>query len=416
MSDRVLKDHPATVFLSYRRKDTEEVGMLQQQLYARGVRAQRDITDMLIGTNSKEEITRIIEQECDAFLLYATPDCLESEFIWRTEVPSALKCRSSDPNYGIIPVLYDVSPPELSQTCRRYNTTDLAEFNAIVLPKSEDGQNEQIKSRIRGVATRVLKDTLNMRLRRASTDTRTYEPFLCLHTDDDYTPPEDHLDLDLNWRTFFKTGYDRRWPSEQEWQEILLPALNDVKSALIALPHSRTLHLNIHARLPVAFALGTVFSRTTRFNLVVEGGQFPYRTDETLTDNEEPLDHKVSKIRGGDKHIAIVEVSISRPVTIATSENLSTLGISPGYRAQLEVKGGARIDSVKNSAHALAMARQFGQEIRNLYDKGVRQFHLFISTSAPLAVLLGHQMNAVGTLIVYQYVDSQYTPGCTLRS
>src|SRR5258708_29873925 len=134
MSDIAPKDRPATVFLSYRRKDTEEVGMLQEQLYARGVRAQRDITDMLIGTYSKDEITRIIEQGCDAFLLYITPDCLESEFIWRIEVPAALKCRKSDPNYGIIPVLHNVSTAELTPSCPPYATDQHINHRIIRIP------------------------------------------------------------------------------------------------------------------------------------------------------------------------------------------------------------------------------------------------------------------------------------------
>src|SRR6266567_4117651 len=62
-------ERPATAFLSYKREDAEEVKYLQQHLKVRGVRAWRDVTDLVVGGSTKDEITRAIEDESDAFVI-----------------------------------------------------------------------------------------------------------------------------------------------------------------------------------------------------------------------------------------------------------------------------------------------------------------------------------------------------------
>ena len=51
-------DRPATVFLSYARKDTEAVKDMQLRLKVRGVRCWRDVDDMPVGSHTESEIMR----------------------------------------------------------------------------------------------------------------------------------------------------------------------------------------------------------------------------------------------------------------------------------------------------------------------------------------------------------------------
>src|SRR5438046_7734224 len=102
-------ERPATAFLSYKRKDAEQVKSLQLHLKGRGVRAWRDITDIILGGFTEHEIVRAIKEECDAFVIYITPECLQSDFIWDIEVPAALQRWEQDQAFNIIPILQGVT-------------------------------------------------------------------------------------------------------------------------------------------------------------------------------------------------------------------------------------------------------------------------------------------------------------------
>jgi len=406
-----------TIFLSYRRKDADEVSRLQSQLHVRGLQAWRDATHLPVGSVTKDEIIRTLAEECDVFLLYVTPESLNSDFIWDVEVPAALHCWEHDHSFGIVPVLRGVSIHQLRQCCVRHGVQDLTAFNAIPFPIGVDGTlDESVDVPLRKIAQRVLHAVLHQRIQRVNTGHRTYEPSLCLHTFH-YVSPIDDLDLDVNWTEFFNDGTSERWPSEQEWQDTLLPALYDVKKTLSTLPHSGMLHIAVHAFLPVAFALGFVLSQNARFTLVLEHRQGQWHSDEPPLSENEPLTTRLFEMEDGDRHVAVVELSISRWVTAIVDAQLPSLGITPGYRLQLEIKGGPGTDSVKNGTHASAIARQFGRELRTLYDRrGVRQIHLFFAAPVELATLLGHHLNATGTLSVYQHVKDSglYILGCVL--
>lgn len=412
-----LKRH-TTIFLSYKREDADEVSRLQSQLHARGIQAWRDVTHLSIGSVTKDEIVRTLTEECDVFLLYVTPESLDANFIWHVEVPTALDCYENDHSFSIIPVLRGVSIHQLRQCCARHGVQDLTAFNAIRGPVGVDGKWDESEVHIfmREIAQRVLHDALHLRLQRV-TGPRTYEPSLCLHTSH-YMPPIDDLDLDLNWTEFFKEGTDERWPSEQEWQDTLLPALYDVKNTLSTLPHSGILRIAVHGFLPVAFALGFILPQNARFTFVLEHKQEKWRSDEPPFHESEPLTTRLFEMEDGDKQVAVVELSISRWVTTIVDAQLPSLGITPGYRLQLEINGGPDTNSVKDGAHASAIARQFGRELRTLYDRqGVRQIHLFFAAPVELATLLGHHLNATGTLNVYQHVRNPglYVLGCVLK-
>ena len=109
MSSAPDYSRPATAFLSYKRQDAEQVRSLQQHLKARGVRAWRDITDIMLGGFTEYEIVQAIKQESDAFVIYITPECLQSDFIWDVEVPAALQRWEQDHAFNIIPILQEVT-------------------------------------------------------------------------------------------------------------------------------------------------------------------------------------------------------------------------------------------------------------------------------------------------------------------
>ncbi len=407
---------PATVFMSYSRKDAAEVASLQQQLQIRGLRAWRDVNDLEVGNPTREEIVQAIEQQADAFLLYVTPGFLTSTFIWQVEVPTAIGRWEHHRDFGVIPVLRGVTLAQLRQACAEHGCPDLTAFNALILPDLPgDATDAAMNVRLREAGQRLLRAALRLRLARIASNADTYEPHLCFHTFP-YMSLASSLDLDLDWTALFTP--DEHWPAQETWSEVLLPALHDVRQVLSALPHNRTLHLNVQAHLAAAIALGFAFSLTSRFSLALSNEQkrFTWSTQETITDAE-PLRSRTYE-GTGETSAAVVEILISRQIIPAVTQSLSTLGISYGHRLQLEVKEGVSNEAVKDGAHALSIARQVGRELRTLCDRnGVAHIHLFLACPVELAVLIGHHLNALGTVTVYEYRKQtrEYILGCMLQ-
>jgi len=405
----VNPERPATVFLSYIRKDAQEVASLQQQLKIRGVWAWRDVTDLALGSFFDEEIIHAIEQECDAFLLYLTPQSFSSRVIWDVEVPAALRRWEKNHAFGIIPVLQGITIVELRQFCADRGYPSLADFHGAFVPEPDTTEaKETISTIFKEIARSTLKATLGLRLRRIMAN-RSYQPYLCLRTFP-YTPPTNNLDLDLDWTELF-TDLS---PTGEEWQNILLPALHDIKNTLSAMTPSRTLHLLVQARLPAAIALGSAFPTSAHFNLIVTGRHGSWSTETVPSD--QPVLRRMEYINDGDPNTAVMEVAITRDIALSVTQSLPLLGLSFGHRIRFVPLEGPNNEAVKGPAQASAMARQVGRELKRLRDReGVRCVHLFAALPAPLAVMLGHQLNASAKVILY-FTDGNgyYVPSCTL--
>ncbi len=404
-------ERPATALLSYAREDAEEVKFLQLQLKVRGVRAWRDVTDLPLGGATEDEIVHAIENVADAFVIYVTPRSLTSDFVWNVEIPAALKRQEHDPLFNIVPILKDVTYQQLQQQCAARGYRSLTDFNAERLPDSSSNEtDESLKEKLRSIADRVLKATLALRLRRAKAD-RNYESWIVLRTFKDI-PPATYLDLDLNWWDVFQ---DRnRLPPPEEWRDILFPALQDVKNALGELPVSRMLHMSLNAILPTAFALGYAFPATTRYTLLLESKDGTWSTAGTA--DASSLFHRVPYKEDGDHQIAVIEIAITGSTAHATAQYLDKSKLSYGHHIRYELPGGPdHISGVKDAAQALAMVQYIGKEMRLLCGQGVTHIHLFAAIPAALAVMLGHQFNALCPVSLYQYVaNREYQPACTL--
>ena len=408
-------DRPATVFLSYAREDAEAVKDLQLRLKVRGVRCWRDVDDMPVGSHTESEIKQAIERDSDAIALFLTPSFLKSEFIWRVEVPAALRRHKEDPQYHIVPILLGVTFAEVRQFCYNRNLTDVTGFNGLLL--TEDGtadisREEQNKKR-NEAARRILQSAFTLRLRRSNAD-RTYEPTLFLRTFE-FASLAASLDLSLDWLNLI---YEKvQLSTTQEWDEILWPALLDVKHTISKEVLSRRIHLYVKGILPVAIALGFVFREATRITLLLEGQKETWST-ETSPSEKEPLGNEWIYHDQGEPHVAVIEVATSRSTKQGVAATLLRAGLTPEYHIQLTSSEFSR-ESVRDAAHARAIARQVGQVCQNLCDeREVTHMHLFVAIPVELAVLIGHQLNALCPITLYDFKEDTgtYTPIGILRS
>jgi len=79
-------------FLSYSRRNADEVTGLAQQLKARGLRLWRDVDNLPVGQITEAAVCHAIEVESTGFICYLTPDSmLDSDFIESVELPVAVQ-------------------------------------------------------------------------------------------------------------------------------------------------------------------------------------------------------------------------------------------------------------------------------------------------------------------------------------
>jgi hypothetical protein len=225
-----------------------------------------------------------------------------------------------------------------------------------------------------------------------------------------FASSDPYVDLDIDWTPYLAD----RVASPDEWSRVLLPALHSIKEILANHSASRRLHVSIQTRLAAALSFGFTFRSSTGFSLDVESRGVVYSTSgestykEPLVTNEEELD--------GDPKTAIVAVSISRDVCSPVKEWIRDRPNEIGTLVIMKPVSGLGREAVLNSGHARAMARQIGATIARLNSqKQVSDIHLFLSAPAPLAVLIGFQLNACGRIHLYQREDGRYSNACILE-
>ena len=395
----------ATVFFSYAHEDTELVRDLQLRINVRGIASWRDVDDLPTGSLVEGEIIRAIEHDADAIALFLTPSCLQSDFIWRVEVPAALRRHKRDPHFHIVPLLQGISFAEVQQFCYNRKLADLSRFNGIVLADGTTSETKQEQNKKRNdVARRILQDAFALHLRRIHAD-HSYEPSIYLRTF--VSAPRSIPDLSLDWQKVIDGK--EHIPTAQEWEEILWPALLDVKRTISEKIPSHRIHLFIKGILPVAIALGFVFRETCGIALLLEGQKEIWST-ETSPSEQELLHCEWTYNDQGDQQIAVIGVATTLSIKQSISETLSVVNFTPAYCIQLE-SSELSGESVRDAAHARAIAQQVRHICRKLCDQQrVRQIHLFVAIPVELAVLIGHQLNALCSITLYEYSKGSYQP------
>jgi hypothetical protein len=404
-------DRPTTVFLSYLQEESAVFQDLQTLLDVCGLCAWHNDYR---GNASAEKRIHAVDQESDAFVICATSRYLTSDLAWSTEIPAALRRCEHDQHFLIISLLDGVTVAEFQHYCMMRGLPSLAGCHCVTLPERGMSEYEsQYRRELRSVCIHVLRSALTVRWQRLKGD-RSYEPGLFLQTFPSM-PPTSCLDLDLNWTQYFP-GKDEI-PEREIWEGVLLPALGDVKNALSTTTASRKFHVGVQAVLAAAFALGYVFRESTSFTLLLEGRHGTWCTSGPASAADATPLQQTNYGGSGDEHSALIELAISRETARATAQSIPVLGLSYKHHLHFTLPGGPDHRGVKDDVHARAIAYQIGRALRQLHDnEGVTQFHLIASLPAALAVMVGHQCNALGTIHVYHHKEQEnlYVPVCTL--
>jgi SMODS-associated and fused to various effectors sensor domain/TIR domain len=390
-------------FLSHWRGDATVVAALQRELRLRGIAAWRDLTDLDYGKESSQAIRHAIRDEVDGLIALVTPMYLTRPVVWEVEIPEALERRRQEPEFQIIPLFCGVTPDDLTAHCNKLGLEDVAKFNGDFLHRVSQPKRT---AALKAIARKSLRAALHLRTGKTS----GYETRLLLRTDPQ-APPALGVDLDLDWSEEFRAGC----PPEAVWDADLKPALRDVRDEVSMLGISRKVVLTASARLSAAVALGEAFSSVAKFDLKLVGANGEWSTSASRG-TARLLSHQ-QLAATGDPRAAIVEVSVSRAIGTSVATHAATMADPAGHVWRLEPLAGVSRNAIHDDSAAITIAWEVGDFLRRLHDVGgVRRIHLYVAAPAEWCVLLGHTLNAVGQVVVYQLdtVTGEYARACAL--
>jgi hypothetical protein len=390
-------------FLSHWRGNAALVADMQRELRLRGIVAWRDVTNLDYGKEASEAIRLAIREDVEGLIALVTPTYLTRPIVWEIEIPEALDRKRREPGFQIIPLFCGVTPAELTSRCIELGLEDISKFNGDFVRR---GSRAKRAATLKAIARKALRSALHLR---AGTNA-DYEARLLLRTEAQ-SAPDTGVDLDLDWSEEFRSGC----PPVEVWDDDLTPALRDVRDELSLLPISRNVIVTASARLSAAVALGEALSSVAKFDLKLVGANGAWST--TANRGSAHLLSHEQLAATGDYRVAIVEVSVSRAIGKFVTPHATTLADSAGHIWRLEPIAGVSRNAIQDESAAVTMAWEVGDFLRGLHDEqGVRRIHLYVAAPAEWCVLLGHTLNAVGQVVVYQLdtVTGEYARACAL--
>jgi hypothetical protein len=400
---------PATVFISPAGDAGKNREQLELMLRLRGLKLwHRDSEDLPFPGQAAE---RNVSELADAYLLYLTPEALKKLQLWLPEARAALQRHENEPGFPIVVILQGVSRQSALRALGKVGLSKLNDFVWEEL-QPQAGSQREADHTLRQLARRILREAFRQRRVRAG---ENHEIWIGLRT---FVAGEGspRLDLSVDARRLFLEDENRevrRVPTVAEWQDLIVPALQDIKGLLTAIgPGSgESLKVPIKAVYSLAYLFGFIF-QMMRLQVRDETRQ-QYWESEGPQDDSSPLTCAKESIEKGDPQTAVVAISIANDIEndvkvyMQQAENKIDYGRFIHYSLP---EGADHLRGVRDGSHALAIARQIGRDLRRLRRQGIAHIHLFSSLPAGLAVLIGQQFNAnvFGPISLYDFFGNQY--------
>lgn len=212
----------------------------------------------------------------------------------------------------------------------------------------------------------------------------------------------------FRWQKYFGDG-SRSYPPSKEWQRIA-HELRAFRDWSISQKLPRKIRLSGDRRLSVSLAVGSVLSAVAGFSAEVDFRGTVWSTTDYPA-SATPTYHLQVKPPTGIGTDLIVSVGILRDIAASVKAYAESTNLRQSPR--LEIQGTGPVVSA-------AQANQIVNDIKTSITSAIstscaRSIHLFYAGPSPLALFLGHRMNATGLVQCYEWVDgNNYVPTITL--
>ena len=166
--------------------------------------------------------------------------------------------------------------------------------------------------------------------------------------------------------------------------------------------------LSAKQRMSLACTIGYCFSATRGFTLQMHHNGAVF--DTAKHEREDGRFFKLPEVSTGDGGDGVVSISFPYPGRDDILTAASRLGLGAG--PQLHIEGTGPLVSLAALNTAVHEAKTALVAFRTAHQ--LQRLHVFLKVPSVFAVVLGHRLNGVGEVQLYDWVDSSYHPTALL--
>ena len=399
-----MTDPTGLSFVSYRRSRMEECARLIASLRERGIPTWRDVDDLKTEP-TEAELRRILNDDSIASaILWISPETAGSPIIKKVEAPIVLDRHSRQDGFFVVPVAAGGLGYEEAAEAIRSGTSiiDVGRWNIVKL-ESDPAEDADV--------TEVANRVLHQRLQAVDADSSADAPLRISLNTRQRVGHSPGTALTIDWSHRFG-GVQHREAETADWQERLLPSLNDVTKAIQRfVPHRRLVASGLCC-LPAATALGYHLMATAGIDIsweqrMTDGSIQPW----SLRAVPEDCGFSASNVDGSvDATDLAVLVSVNNDVSQAVAASSDEAG---PFRAYVHIKQaesplGAMLDTPGQATDLARKTVAAVREIRIEY-RITGRIHLFAAVPAGLAMLVGQLLNTIGPVQTYEHIPTDAT-------
>jgi len=232
---------------------------------------------------------------------------------------------------------------------------------------------------------------------------------ILIYTATDNAENPTHPGLRFDWAEFYG-GETRQIAQTETWNELVIK-LQKTRNWIENHRNTKRIKLLGNRRLPACLALGSVFSAVRGYAIEMEYRSQIWATDSHGT-SETPAYPWINQTTGDMGDRLVVIISLLRDIRSDVEKNLAKYELEG--MPKLYIDGHEPIISPEHTNVATKGIKDL--IVENLRCTSSKEIHLFIAGFAPLAVFLGHRLDATAPVICYGWSNEQYTRTCRLFS
>lgn len=221
-------------------------------------------------------------------------------------------------------------------------------------------------------------------------------------------------DVMFDWRVHFDRD-TRRVPLPTIWDSEIVPELRRTEQRLRAVQAARQVHVRGGGTLSMGVVLGQTFSKVRGYEVTIQQG--PERWSSAAVPSPRPVlsTGPVLILEDPDGDGLCLEINASRVVGSKVNTFARAQGLTFQGRLTLDLHDEAlRFDA----ASAVKAAQEIRHHLGRALDRhDFRRVHLFYAGPFGLAVLLGHLLNSVDDVCLYELqLEGGYARSATLNT
>lgn len=204
------------------------------------------------------------------------------------------------------------------------------------------------------------------------------------------------------------SGPDRVRKVTDDWTS-LFSAVEKVANFILASRQRRVVGIDGKQRMSLACLMGFVFSATRGFVLEIRHNGQVYRTDDH-SKSDAPFFSCTEE--DGDPASNSGVACIGFPTPVGDDVNTS-IGIQPGVLPRLTLVSTTAIAAMPALNSAVAETKS--QLVRFRSERKLDRLNLFLKAPSFFAMALGHRLNGIGEIHLYDWVEGRYIETAVLR-